>query len=329
MLAHSLPAWMRCVAIALPQRCAASRMAGAVRRIQTTPPLEPPDPPPHARSAMDFLDRSPDPFHVTHNLCERLIEAGFVALDEKEPWHGRLEPGGRYFYTRNRSCLVAFAVGGAFEAGHGFKIIGAHTDSPNLKVKPRSKRDSGGGGVSQLSVETYGGGLWHTWFDRDLSVSGRVIVRGDDGAVEMKLVRLERPVLRVPTLCIHLQSPDERKAFEVNKEDHLQPILAMAAERGLTTGDAAGAAGADGAANAAADGAPAGWEGSQDPLLVSLISEHLGVQPSQIADFELNLYDTHRAAVFGGRSEFLVSARLDNLASCYMATEARHMASCR
>ena len=175
MIVHSLPSWMRCVAIALPQRCAATRMAGADRRLQTSaPPLVGAEPlPPLARSAMDFLDRSPDPFHAAENACERLEGAGFVALDETDPWHGRLARGGRYFFTRNKSCLVAFTVGGGFEAGNGFKIIGAHTDSPNLKVKPRSKRPGVAGGVAQLAVECYGGGLWHTWFDRDLSISGR------------------------------------------------------------------------------------------------------------------------------------------------------------
>ena len=168
---------------------------------------------PIAERAMRYLDASPDPFHATQNACDRLESAGFTAIDEKDAWTGKLVKGGKYYFTRNRSCLVAFTVGGSYEPGNGFKVIGAHTDSPNLRVKPRSKRSSAG--VTQLDVECYGGGLWHTWFDRDLSLSGRVMVRSEAGGFEQRLVRIDRPVLRVPTLCIHLQSPQEREAFKV------------------------------------------------------------------------------------------------------------------
>jgi aspartyl aminopeptidase len=163
-----------------------------------------------------YLDSSPDPFHATATTTKRLADAGFTCLNERDAWSSNIKPGGKYFYTRNKSCVVAFAVGGAYQAGNGFKVIGAHTDSPNLRIKPRSKR--GDAGCRQLDIECYGGGLWHTWFDRDLSLSGRVMVRTADGGVEQRLVKIERPLLRVPTLCIHLQSAEEREAFKVNKE---------------------------------------------------------------------------------------------------------------
>lgn len=117
---------------------------------------------PIAQRAMEFLDASPDPFFATETACKRLEEAGFIALDERDAWSGKLKKGGKYYFTRNRSCVVAFAVGSQFEPGNGFKVIGAHTDSPNLRVKPRSKRSAAG--CLQLDVECYGGGLWHTWF---------------------------------------------------------------------------------------------------------------------------------------------------------------------
>ena len=104
------------------------------------------------------------------------------------------------------SDLEVFVVGGKYTDGSGFKIIGAHTDSPNLKLKPKTKRSANG--VIQLNVESYGGGLWHTWFDRDLSLAGRVIVRNEDGTYTPRLVRIDRPILRIPNLCIHLRSPD-------------------------------------------------------------------------------------------------------------------------
>lgn len=137
---------------------------------------------PLARDAMKFIDDSPDPFHAVKTSAEALESIGFVEWkDDGSADDSALSPGGKYYFTRNKSTLVAFTVGANYQPGNGFKIIGSHTDSPNLKVKPYSKRTTakGGGpsGAIQLAVECYGGGLWHTWFDRDLGVSGRVFLR--------------------------------------------------------------------------------------------------------------------------------------------------------
>ncbi len=156
-----------------------------------------------AHEAMQFIDNSPDPFHVVQSAKEALESAGFVEWkdiinnhdndDDDDDDNGILQPGGKYYFTRNKSTLVAFAIGHQYQPSNGFKIIGSHTDSPNLKVKPYSKRtsskDGGVSGTRQLSVECYGGGLWHTWFDRDLGVSGRVFVREEeeDGGDEEKI----------------------------------------------------------------------------------------------------------------------------------------------
>ena len=311
-----------------------------------------------AERAKEYLDGSPDPFFATENSCRRLEDAGYTRLDERDAWSGKLKKGGKYFFTRNRSCVVAFTVGGEYESGNGFKVVGAHTDSPNLRIKPRSKRS--GAGCLQLEVECYGGGLWHTWFDRDLGISGRVMVRTEDGGIEQRLVRINRPILRVPTLCIHLQSPDEREAFKVNKEDHLQPILATEALKALD-GSSDNEDGADGeAATASADGeaasAPSGgdtsaadelpkstaemaagdagkesvtaessthtWGNGQEPLLVQMLASELGVSTEAIVDFEMSLFDVQEAAITGVHCEFLCSSRIDNLASCFVALEA-------
>ena len=120
---------------------------------------------------------------------------------------------------------MAFAVGEKYKSGNGFKVIGAHTDSPNLKIKPNSKRSSSSSSMSLLSVECYGGGLWHTWFDRDLSIAGSVIVRDSNEGYVQKLVKIDKSILRVPNLCIHLRPADERDIFKINKEQHLNPIL--------------------------------------------------------------------------------------------------------
>ena len=289
--------------------------------------------PPIAQRAMAFLDASPDQFHATATTCDRLAEAGFMRLDERDAWSNLLQPGGKYFFTRNHSCVVAFAVGGSYQQGNGFKVIGAHTDSPNLRIKPRPKRHAAG--CVTLEVEPYGGGLWHTWFDRDLSISGRVMLRSSSGQVEARLVRVDRPVLRVPTLCIHLQTADEREAFKVHKEDHLRPILACIADDTLgasatgaaeaqpeTSAELSLAAAAASELSAAAGAESYGWSGGQEPLLLQLIAEELQVPVERIADFECSLYDTQPASLSGARSEFLCSARIDNLASCFAATEA-------
>jgi aspartyl aminopeptidase len=181
-----------------------------------------------AKQAMHYFDSSPDPFHAVQTSIEMLRKAGFTEL--AGPYQGKLQPGGRYYFTKNKSTLVAFAIGKQYSPDDaGFKIIGGHTDSPNLRVKPRSKRSAAG--CLQLGVECYGGGLWHTWFDRDLGLSGRVLVRksleGGAEKIEQRLVKIDRALLRISNLAIHLQTTKEREAFVVNKEYHLSPILAM------------------------------------------------------------------------------------------------------
>mmetsp|Transcript_123246 Transcript_123246/g.200512 ORF Transcript_123246/g.200512 Transcript_123246/m.200512 type:complete len:515 (+) Transcript_123246:2-1546(+) len=283
-----------------------------------------------AKNCAAFLDASPEPFHATHEAAKRLEAAGFIYLDERESWTGKLKPGGKYYYTRNRSCIVAFVLGGKFEAGNGIKIIGAHQDSPNLRLKPRTKLS--GSGCLQLDVECYGGGLWHTWFDRDLSLSGRVFVKSGERVIQ-RLVRIDRPVLRVPNLCIHLQTPDERAAFKINKEDHLQPILAMEAQKILESsvqkdegedeeGDEKKDESQDKKDAEQGEEHEEAWANCQEPMLMGLLAEALQVNASDILDFELSMYDTQKASISGAGNEFLCSARLDDLAGCFVATQA-------
>ena len=261
-----------------------------------------------AQAAMEYLDASPDPFHAVLTSADLLKHAGFSELTDFRT----VEKGGKYFYTRNKSTLVAFSVGPNFGSGSGFTVIGGHTDSPNLRIKPRSKRVAGE--CIQLGVECYGGGLWHTWFDRDLGLSGRVLVRNSEtNAIEQKLVKIDRALCRISNLAIHLQTSKEREAFKVNKEDHLSPILAMEVKKALEKGSSG---------DAATENSNDGWTEHQEPALLQVLANELNVPESSIVDFELCLFDIQKANLGGAFSEFLHSARLDNLASCFMAVRA-------
>jgi len=249
----------------------------------------------HARGFCTFVDSSPSPFHCVETMEKKLLQNGFELLSERSSeWN--VEPNGRYYFIRNQSTLVSFAVGGQFCPGNGFTMMGGHTDSPCLIVKPKSHVTKQGHHL--VGVETYGGGLWYTWFDRDLSVAGRVIVQNGD-QFESRLVRIDRPILRVSSLCIHLQTAAERKAYSFNKENHLIPILCSEAACQL---------------NAPASG--------HSIRLVQLLAEELGCDVADVKDFELCLYDTQKATLGGSDFEFINTARIDNQLTCYCLTEA-------
>ena len=273
-----------------------------------------------AKRACDHFSNSPTPFHNCATIMSKLDAAGYTRLHEDTPFKGAIKANGRYYYTRNTSTIVAFLVGGKYDPSSdntpgGFKIIGGHTDSPNLRIKPHSKRSSNG--CTQLSVECYGGGLWETWFDRDLSVAGRVMVRDADGKmIRQQLVKIDRPLIRVPSLCIHLKTGEERAAFKYNKEEHLQPVLAgevksaLTGEKRSSPDDASDASDAD------------QWVAGHEPMLMQAVAEELKIDVKQIVDFELMCYDTQDAALGGMNNEFLYSARLDNQGTCFVCTEA-------
>ena len=167
-------------------------------------------------------------------------------------------------------------------------------------------------------------GLWHTWFDRDLSLSGKVLVRGsDERSVSSRLVQFRDPMARISNLAIHLQSPEERVAFKVNKEDHTVPIIAMDEDKKKVTSVEGG--GGDGAAaqlEKEAEAQLTAWHDGHEPLLLRRIADELGIEVNQIADVDLSLYDTQPAALGGMHKEFLYSARLDNLATVFCSVEA-------
>ncbi len=244
-----------------------------------------------------FLDQSPTPFHAVSGMRERLVSAGFVQLDEAQSW--TLERGRAYVVIRNDSSLVAFYTGagdlspGQLAATKGWRMVGAHTDSPCLKVKPVPDIDACG--TAQLGVEVYGGALLAPWFDRDLSLAGRVTYVNTCGGLESALVDFGRPLARIPSLAIHL----DRKANEhrsINRQKELNLVLGSGAD-------------------------------SFAQLLASQLREQYpdscqDLEASRVADWEISAYDTQAAALTGLHHEFIASARLDNLLSCFTGAQA-------
>ncbi|XP_048228470.1 probable aspartyl aminopeptidase [Ricinus communis] len=272
---------------------------------------------------INFLNASPTAFHAIDEAKKRLKHSGYVQVSERDDW--KLELGKRYFFTRNHSTIVAFAIGKKYVAGNGFYVVGAHTDSPCIKLKPVSKVTKSG--YLEVGVQPYGGGLWHTWFDRDLAVAGRVIVREEKhGSVSYshRLVRIEEPIMRVPTLAIHLDRNVNTDGFKVNTQSHLLPVLAtsvkaelskVVAENGTVGNDEEtdGMKSSKGTTNA---------NSKHHSLLLQMIAGQIGCNGSDICDFELQACDTQPSVIAGAAKEFIFSGRLDNLCMSFCSLKA-------
>ncbi|KAI9886693.1 MAG: Glucose-repressible alcohol dehydrogenase transcriptional effector [Watsoniomyces obsoletus] len=256
-----------------------------------------------------FVNNSPTPFHAVANAKKRLSSAGFKEIRESDDWSKTIRAGDKYYLTRNGSSIVAFAVGGGWRPGNPIAMIGAHTDSPCLRIKPVSKKQNDG--FLQVGVETYGGGLWHTWFDRDLSIAGRVMVRSK-GLIESRLIKIDRPILRIPTLAIHL---DPQETFSFNKETQLFPIAGMVAAELNRTKEKGKSSAKDDSTEKKNNPVQVikTMTERHHPYIVELIANEAGVDPSDVVDFEMLLYDTQPACLGGINNELIFSARLDNL----------------
>jgi len=234
-----------------------------------------------------FIEKSPTPFHAVQQMVKRLQSAGFQHLSEKDAWNLQgSQAHGRYFVTRNDSSIIAFHLQQDV-CEYGMKMVGAHTDSPCLQVKPNP--DIRQKDYLQLGVEVYGGALLNPWFDRDLSLAGRVSFLNQHGEIDHQLVDWKQTIAVISSLAIHL----DRQANEnrsINKQTDLPPVLMRLSDE-QTSFD--------------------------DVLLACLNTQHDDAQAMKILDYELSFYDVQAPALVGLKGDFIASARLDNLLSCY------------
>lgn len=244
------------------------------------------------RKLLRFLAAAPTPFHAVEYMVARLVDAGFARLREADAW--QVAPGGRYVTTRNDSSIIAWRMpadaGRAGLAESGFRMVGAHTDSPCLKLKPRPALHRNG--YVQLGVEVYGGALLNPWFDRDLSVAGRVSYETQAGTVAHALIDFSEPIAVIPSLAIHLDR-DANKSRSINAQTYLPPLVG---------------------------------QGDRKPDFCTLLHSKLetdGVTDiRRVLDHELFLYDTQTPSLIGLEQEWIASARLDNLLSCFVGLTA-------
>jgi aspartyl aminopeptidase len=229
-----------------------------------------------------FIDAGPMPQLAAREVARRLDAAGYSALSEADAW--ALEPGAGYYVIRGDTTVVAFRVGAESPAEAGFRAFGAHLDSPNLRVKPVGTSTSEG--YRRLAVEVYGGVLLPTWADRDLGLAGRVVIRDGDG-LRTELIRIDRPIARVPNLAIHLNR-GANEAYKLDKQRHMPPIIGLAGSSLIG-----------------------------DDEVRRLAAAEAGVEPEEIVDYDLGLFDVQPSTIAGVDGEFVFAPRLDNLGSSH------------
>ena len=236
----------------------------------------------YAQSLLNFIDSSSTSFHVVANLKEALIGKNYKELQEKDMW--TLEKGGKYFVTRADGSIIIFHTPKNWSASYAFKIIGAHTDSPCLKIKnnPISSKE----GYQLLNIEVYGGVLLNSWFDRDLNFGGRLIVENEKGQLEQKIVAIDKK-LRIPRLAIHLDREVNKKGFTPNPQEQMFPIIGL----------------------------------SNDITFEDWLQQETGITET-ILSWDLFLFDAEKSSLGGINNEFIYAPRLDNLASVHASYEA-------
>ena len=248
-----------------------------------------------AQALLDFIDASPSPWHAVNTATQQLLADGFSRLEETERW--QLNAEGRYFVVRGGASLIAFSLGQKALATSGFRIIGAHTDSPGLRLKPKAAHSADG--IARLGVEVYGGPILATFADRDLSLAGRVSVRAP-GGLETRLLRFTEPLVRLPNLAIHMNREVNESGLKFNKQTELPLLLGIL---------------------------PPGTDTPDEQQFGTRLARELQVEARDILSWELNIYDTQKGCFWGADGEFITDSQLDNLASSHAALQALLSAS--
>ncbi len=240
---------------------------------------------------LDFLDASPVNFLAARNIASQLEQAGYRKLDPREPI-GPVKAGDKLYVTKNDSSVYAFHIGSQPMAEAGFRMICAHCDSPTFRIKPNAEMLCEGG-IVKLNTEVYGGPIMSTWFDRPLTIAGRVIVRGENAlSPTTLLLHVKRPLLQISNLAIHFNR-QVNDGVKLSKQKDMLPILGIISDQ-LERGN----------------------------LLMNIICGELNIKPADVLDFDLYLADATPACTFGIHDEFLSSGRLDDLSMCFAGLEA-------
>lgn len=243
-----------------------------------------------SQDLIDFIDNSPSHFHAAAETKKRLLQAGFKELRLEDSW--KIKKSGRYFTSKNNSAILAFTVGNKDLAESGFRLVGSHTDSPTFRIKPNPEIVVEGS-YFKLNTEVYGGPIYSSWFDRPLSIAGRVNIASDNPLEpEELLVDLKKPILTIPNLAIHMNR-EVNTGFEYNAQKHTLPLVSMVNE-----------------------------EFEKENFLVELLAEKLNVNCEDILDFEIFLYATEKGQIIGLDEEFISVGKLDNLAMVHASMEA-------
>ncbi|MDX8399028.1 MAG: M18 family aminopeptidase [Gallionellaceae bacterium] len=241
-----------------------------------------------AHDLIDFIDASPSPWHAVASAEARLLAQGFIRLEEGERW--QLSAGKRYYVVRGGASMIAFVQGQQPIAESGFRIVGAHTDSPGLRLKPKAA--TGSDGLARLAVEVYGGPILATFTDRDLSLAGRVVLRSAT-CQKTRLVRFDQALLRLPNLAIHMNRDVNEKGLKLNKQTELPLILGQLGE-----------------------------DEDAETLLRKLLADAAQADAADLLSWELTAYDVQKGSLWGAKQEYIASRQLDNLSSCHAALNA-------
>ena len=235
-----------------------------------------------AKDLIDFIDRSPSQFHAAKNVEDVLIKEGFRKLNLKDKWE--LKKEGKYYISKNSSAIIGFVIGKGEIEEDGFKLIGAHTDAPGFRIKPNPEMTVEGKYL-KLNTEVYGGPILNTWFDRPLSMAGRVSVKTENPLKpEELLIDIEKPIMTIPNLSIHMNK-GVNDGLKINPQTETLPLLATINE-----------------------------EFEKDNFLLKLISENLDIEAEDILDFEIYLYAVEKGSLVGLNEEFISIGKLDDLA---------------